>query len=158
MQIPAADIGVKQRKARPSGPRARKENRTAPLSVKGRVLVMEDDVHVRIIIRSMLRDLGYGACIARDGEKAIKKFQAAKDLQRPFDMVILDLVIPVGMEGHEVLERLRVMDPGIKAILLTGDINHQALAHYTERGFQAVLLKPFMRYELSRTLELAAGG
>ncbi len=62
------------------------------------------------------------------------------------------------MEGHEVLEKLRAMDPGIKAILLTGDINHQALAHYAECGFQTVLLKPFMRDELIQALESAITG
>jgi CheY-like chemotaxis protein len=150
MQIPAADTVVKQRKKRP---RASKEKQTAPLCVKRRILVLDDDVYVRIIIRSMLRDLGYSVSITRDGDKAIKKFQAAKDLQRPFDAVILDLVVPGGMDGHEVLERLRAMDPGIKAVLLTGDINHQALAHYAECGFKTVLLKPFMRDELIQALE-----
>jgi CheY-like chemotaxis protein len=57
------------------------------------------------------------------------------------------------MGGDEVFEKLRAMDPGIKAVLLTGDISHQALAHYTENGFQTVLLKPFMRDELIQALE-----
>jgi CheY-like chemotaxis protein len=116
---------------------------------------MDDDEYVGSIIRSMLRECGYGACITGDGDEAIRKFQAAKDLQRPFDAVILDLVIPGGMAGHEALEKLRVMDPGIKAVLLTGDINHQALEHYTEYGFQTVLLKPFTREELIQALEWA---
>jgi CheY-like chemotaxis protein len=114
---------------------------------------MVDDEYVRRIIRSMLRDLGYCASITRNGKTAINKFQEAKDLQQPFDVLILDLVVPGGMDGHDVMARLRAMDPEIKAVLLTGDINHQAMAHYTECGFQTVLLKPFMRDELIQALE-----
>jgi CheY-like chemotaxis protein len=47
------------------------------------------------------------------------------------------------------------LDPEIKAILLTGDINHQALEQYMECGFKTVLLKPFMRDELVQALEQA---
>jgi CheY-like chemotaxis protein len=144
MQIPAAENDVKQGK---------RPDRKEPQCVKGRVLVMDDDEYIRSILRSMLRDLGYCASITRKGDTAIKKFQEAKELQQPFDVVILDMVIPGGMGGDEVFEKLRAMDPGIKAVLLTGDISHQALAHYTENGFQTVLLKPFMRDELIQALE-----
>jgi CheY-like chemotaxis protein len=149
MQIPAAENDVKQGK---------RLDRKEPQCVKGRILVMDDDEYIRSILRSMLRDLGYAASITRNGDNAIKKFQEAKELQQPFDVVILDMVIFGGMGGDEVFEKLRAMDPGIKAVLLTGDINHQALAQYMECGFKTVLLKPFMRDELVQALERAITG
>lgn len=143
MQTPAAEPGT------------RKVNRTASRFTKGRILVMDDDEYVRGVIRSMLQGYGYRVCIAKDGNEAIRKFEAAKKLRRPFDALILDLVVARGMTGHEALEQLRIMEPGIKAVLLTGDINHHALVRYSECGFKAVLLKPFTRTELIQSIEWA---
>ncbi len=119
---------------------------------------MDDDEYIGSIISLMLDDSGYDTFIAWNGDEALEKFRAAKDLQRPFEAVILDLNIPAGMEGSETMEKLRIMDPGVKAVLLTGDINHPTVAHYAECGFKTVLLKPFTRDELMQAIQCALDG
>jgi CheY-like chemotaxis protein len=151
----AAGTGTKRKKARSNGPSVRKRKHAARPGGKGKILVMDDEEFVGSVIRLILGRSGYDTCIAGNGDEAIKKFRAAKDLQKPFDAVILDLNIPVGMEGSEAMEKLRGMDPEVKAVLLTGDITHPTVARYAECGFKAVLLKPFTGDELMQAIQCA---
>lgn len=119
---------------------------------KGSVLVMDDDVYVTELLCTMLNESGYEACAASNGEEAIQRFTRARTLGRPINTVILDLNIPSGMGGSETIGKLRDMDPGVRAILLTGDISHPEISRYRESGFRAALLKPFTRAELLQAI------
>lgn len=119
---------------------------------KGSVLVMDDDAYVTEILCDMLNESGYEACAASNGDEAIRRFTRAKTLGRSINTVILDLNIPSGMDGSETIGKLRDLDPGVRAILLTGDISHPEITRYRESGFRAVLLKPFTRAELMEAL------
>ncbi|HKI69455.1 MAG TPA: ATP-binding protein, partial [Verrucomicrobiae bacterium] len=64
---------------------------------QGRVLVMEDEPDILIIVCEMLKSFGYEVETAKDGEEAIQHFRNAFKAGRPFDAVILDLTVPNGM-------------------------------------------------------------
>lgn len=123
---------------------------------KERILVMDDDAFIRGIIRSLLMDSGYEIRVAGNGIQAIEYFKEAKASGNPFDAVILDLIIPSGMGGDEAIERLRVIDPEVKAILLTGDINHPAINRYTVLGFKTAVIKPFILDDLLQAIHRAS--
>jgi CheY-like chemotaxis protein len=123
---------------------------------KERVLVMDDDAFVRGIIRSMLLESGYDIRVAKNGVEAIKHFKEAKVLGHPFNAVILDLHVPSDMGGDVAIEKLRDIDPGVNAILMTADINHPAVTHYEALGFKTAVIKPFTREDLLRALYLAS--
>jgi two-component system, cell cycle sensor histidine kinase and response regulator CckA len=123
---------------------------------KERILVMDDDAVIRGIIRSMLSESGYEIKVAEHGIQAIQYFAEAKDAGSPFDAVILDLNVPSGMGGDKALERLRVIDPGVKAILLTGDSCHPAMSHYTILGFKTAIIKPFILDDLLQAIHRAS--
>lgn len=125
---------------------------------KGPVLVMDDDTYVTELLCEMLSQSGYEACAVSNGEEAIQRFTRAKVLGRPISTVILDLNIPSGMGGSETFGKLRDMDPGVRAILLTGDISHPEISRYRESGFRAALLKPFTRAELMQALSWTSEG
>lgn len=123
---------------------------------KERVLVMDDDAFVRGVIRSILVDSGYEVRLAKNGAETIKYFKEAKDLDSPFDTVIMDLHVTSGMGGAEAIELLRAIDPRVRAILLTGDINHPFVTNYDTLGFKAALIKPFTRNDLVNALYSAS--
>ncbi len=123
---------------------------------KERILVMDDDAFIRGIIRGMLMESGYEIRVAGNGTQAIEYFKEAKASGSPFDAVILDLIVPSGMGGDEALEQLRVIDPEVKAILLTGDINHPAIKHYPVLGFKTAVIKPFILDELLHAIQRAS--
>ena len=114
----------------------------------GRVLVMDDDDVVRNMTIQRLVRLGYESEGALNGEEALRKFQAARDSGKPFDVVILDLIVRGGMGGREAIAALRNMDPGVKAILTSGHAADPVLTNFWEYGFAGVVRKPFVIKEL----------
>ncbi len=126
---------------------------TAQLAADGgRLLLMDDDKVVRMVTGRMLSRLGYQLEVARHGTEAVELYERAWERGEPFDAVILDLRIPGGMGGRDTLERLRRIDPGVRAIACSGYSNDPVMARHREFGFQAVLPKPFRLDALARTL------
>jgi CheY-like chemotaxis protein len=123
---------------------------------KGKVLVMDDEDIIRELIRSVLVKCRYKVSLARDGIEAINRFKKAENIGHPFDVVILDIHVSEGMAGDEAIVKLREMDADVRAILLTGDITHQAVAHYEKLGFKAAIIKPFTRDELLEAIRRAS--
>ncbi|MDI6756003.1 MAG: GAF domain-containing protein, partial [Thermodesulfobacteriota bacterium] len=120
-----------------------KEVAKKPLPTKGRVLVMDDDQVVRYIAEKFLKHLGYEVELAEDGKEAVGRFKKAQESKQPFDIVILDLIVPGGIGGKEVLKKLLEISPEIKAIAASGFSNDPILADFKRYGFKGVLAKPF---------------
>jgi PAS domain S-box-containing protein len=122
---------------------------------RGRVLVMDDESEVLTITREMLQHLGYTVEIAREGHEATELFRAAcGNGGAGFEFAMLDLTIAGGQGGGETVGALRVIDPGILAVAMTGYANDDIVVNYRENGFDAVLVKPFSVIELDRTLRI----
>ncbi len=122
------------------------------LEGKGKILVMDDDEMLREVLEIILERLKYDFTMTEDGEEAIKLYKQEKEKGTPFDAVIIDLTIPGGMGGKEAIEKLREIDPDIKAIVSSGYSSDPVMADYKKYGFSAVILKPYGIEELSKTL------
>ena len=129
------------------------EEKEIPIMGKGRILVMDDEESIREIAVEMLSNLGYEASTATDGVDAIRIYRHAKRSERPFDVVILDLTIPGGMGGKETVQRLRKVDPGIKAVVSSGYTNDPIMTEFGKYGFRGVIVKPYRTRELSGLLK-----
>jgi len=119
---------------------------------RGRVLFMDDQPNIREMTGQMLVDLGYEVEVAREGSEAIELYEKAKELEHPFDAVILDLTVPGGMGGEETIRKLREIDPGVKAIISSGYSNDPIMFEYREYGFRDIVAKPYEIKKLSRVL------
>jgi CheY-like chemotaxis protein len=122
-----------------------------------RILVLDDDAATRSIVVSMLESLGYRAEAVNNGTAAIQRYRRALLKGRPFDAVILDLVVPEGMGGKETMERLGEIDENVTAILASGYAHGSMTAEFERFGFRAIIPKPYTRDELSRTLQSVIG-
>src|SRR5205814_7550050 len=78
-----------------------------------RVLVMDDEEPVRRLTMNMLQFLGYETEIVESGNAAIERFAQALQTGNPFDVVMLDLIVPGGPGAREALNRLAVIDPSV---------------------------------------------
>lgn len=118
----------------------------------GRILIMDDEEIIRAAAGSMLKRIGYEVDFAGNGKEAIEMYQKAKELQKPFDAVIMDLTIPGGMGGEEAIRGLLAINPKVKAVVSSGYHSNPVMADYKRHGFCAVLAKPYRIAELSRVL------
>jgi nitrogen-specific signal transduction histidine kinase/CheY-like chemotaxis protein len=125
---------------------------SAKRSRKHRVLVMDDEASIRRVTGNMLEFLGYQAEVVETGTVAVERFKQALEKGRPFDVVMLDLIVPGGMGGQETMDRLSRLAPSVKAVLISGYAHQSGLAEYRDHGFGAVIAKPFTLEELSTTL------
>ncbi|MGD0283366.1 MAG: response regulator, partial [Dissulfurispiraceae bacterium] len=124
---------------------------------KGKILVMDDDEMIRNIAGDMMKALGHDVEFAENGEEATRKYKAAMESGKPFDIVILDLTIRGGMGGKETIERLIAVNPDIKAIVSSGFSGDSVISDYRKYGFNARLTKPYKLEELENTLNNLLG-
>jgi CheY-like chemotaxis protein len=108
-----------------------------------RVLVMDDEEMVCMSVRRMLESLGCAVSTSSDGEDALGKFREALEQSRPFDAVLLDLIVPRGMGGEEAVRQILKMDPKARVIVASGYSSHPVMSQFRTYGFRAVLQKPF---------------
>jgi two-component system, cell cycle sensor histidine kinase and response regulator CckA len=120
---------------------------------KGRILVMDDEELIRDVVSSMLEYLGYDVELSSDGQEALDKYCDALKSKNRFSAIIMDLTIPGGKGGKEVIKDLIEMDPGVKAIVSSGYSNDPVMSNFTEYGFKGVVKKPFKIEDLSSAIE-----
>ncbi len=80
-----------------------------------RILVVDDEPNIRILLSSILQQVGYVVDVAEDGFVALRKIQHAMP-----DLVITDLRMP-NMNGFELLSAIRTRFPELPAIAISGE-------------------------------------
>ena len=120
---------------------------------KGKVLLMDDEEMILEIGFEMLKYLGYEVTKVRNGKEAIEAYVSARSAGSPFQAVIMDLTIPGGMGGKEAIQKLKEIDPEIKAIVSSGYSNDPVMADYRNQGFVGVIIKPYLFNELKRVMQ-----
>ena len=113
---------------------------------KPRVLVVDDEDMVRMVLKAVLTYGGYQVTEAVDGEDAVQKYAGSSP---EFDLVLLDLHMP-RLNGYEAMARIRALDPRARAVFLSGgarDSEEQGIRDMTGVAF---LNKPFENQELLR--------
>jgi CheY-like chemotaxis protein len=119
---------------------------------------MDDDEKLASSVSEMLGELGYDVETARNGEEAVVLYKKALALSRPFAAAALDVTVVGGMGGRECIGHLLDIDPGVKAIVISGYSEDAVLADYRAYGFQDALPKPFTIEELLNKLHKVIGG
>ncbi len=111
---------------------------------EGRVLVMDDESLIRDLAAYMLRDLGYEVDTVPDGASAIVRYRAVLEAGERYHWVLLDLTVPGGLGGRDTLDRLRELDPEVRAIASSGYSEDPIMASPTDYGFVAGIAKPYL--------------
>lgn len=123
-----------------------------------RILVMDDEPAVRQVTRRILTACGLDVDDVASGEEAVAAFSDARAAGRPYAAVLLDLTVAGGMGGIEALERLRQLDPGVRAIVSTGYSADPVMADCRAYGFRAAVPKPFTSTELESVVRDVVAG
>jgi DNA-binding response OmpR family regulator len=113
-----------------------------------RVLVIDDEVMLRGLLRDMLLACGYEADVAEDGAAGLARYQSER-----YTAVITDFLMP-GMDGFEVVAALRTIDPHVRVIMLTGSAAEMTVGRARESGV-TLLHKPIALQELKAAVDAA---
>lgn len=117
-----------------------------------RVLVVDDEESQRQIACELLRSLGYHAEAVAGGEQALRRLE-----EEPFDLVLLDMIMPRGLSGRETYERILQIRPGQKAIIASGCAETEDVRETQRLGAGAFLRKPYRRGQLGITIRNLLG-
>lgn len=116
-----------------------------------RILVVDDERDIRDASERILSRLGFQLFTAKRGEEALQVFKDAQPA-----LVLLDLKMP-GMDGMEVLKRLREWDPALLVIVITGYATVETAIEAMKQGAYDFISKPFepeqLRIVVNRAVE-----
>lgn len=104
------------------------------------ILLVEDETKVRQMVGRTLRILGYRVFEAANGQEAMALWQGHGT---EVDLLFTDMVMPEGMTGLELAERLRELKPGLKAIISSGYSAEMVQAGIPKSAEIIYLPKPF---------------
>ena len=120
------------------------------------ILVVDDEVDIRELVAGILSDEGYAVRTASNSEEALAGFRARKP-----SLLILDIWMQGGgMDGLELLDLVKELDPDLPVIMISGHGNIETAVSAIKRGAYDFLEKPFKSDRLllvvQRALEATA--
>lgn len=118
-----------------------------------KILVVDDSMLCRkIVVNYMTEALPSARYItAANGEEGLKLYES----EAP-DFLILDLLMP-GMNGLEMLEKIKAQNPAVKAAVLTADVQKSTRSEVETLGVSIFISKPFTREHAAEIAALISG-
>jgi two-component system, chemotaxis family, chemotaxis protein CheY len=119
-----------------------------------KTLIVEDDFTSRLLLQKLLTV--YGEChIAVNGKEAVAAFRAAREEGSPYDLICLDIMMPV-MDGHEALREIRAYEEsmglssseGVKVIITTSLDDPRNIVGAFKSLCDAYIVKPISKVKL----------
>jgi DNA-binding NtrC family response regulator len=113
------------------------------------ILVIDDDVGMRVIVEQLLKAAGHKVILAGDGSEGIRRCRT-----EPADLVITDIFMP-GQDGVQTIMQFRNLFPQVPVIAMSGISEGEMLAVAQTLGAVALLKKPFDHDQLLNAVEKA---
>lgn len=117
--------------------------------MKGKILVIDDDISLRCVLEYNLKEEGYEVQAAASGEEGLETFRS----MRP-DVVITDVKMP-GISGYDVLKAVKAQRVNTEVIIITAFGAVGAAVDAMKQGAFDYITKPFNRDDLKRTINRA---
>ena len=114
-----------------------------------RVLIVDDDRDISLMLSALMKREGLTSMVAYDGETALKKVLVSKP-----GMLLVDVKMP-GIDGMEVLKRIKETDPELPVVLITAYAEIPASVAAMRAGAFDYLAKPFDHSEVIRVVRAA---
>ena len=101
------------------------------------ILVVDDEKNYLLVLSEILQDEGYEVLTAQGGREALE-IQKSSDL----DLILTDMKMP-GMDGIELLENIKALDPDLPVIMMTAHGTVDKAVEAMQKGAYSYILKPF---------------
>ncbi|WP_066073014.1 response regulator [Neobacillus soli] len=105
--------------------------------MKEKILIVDDQFGIRILLNEVFQKEGYQTFQAANGVQALEIVK-----KHDPDLVLLDMKIP-GMDGIEILKRMKVIDPDIRVIIMTAYGELDMIQEAKDLGAITHFAKPF---------------
>ncbi|MGD7007140.1 response regulator [Metabacillus sp. 84] len=102
-----------------------------------KILIVDDQYGIRILLNEVFQKEGYDTYQAASGFQALEILE-----QTPPDLVLLDMKIP-GMDGIEILKRMKLVEPNIRVIIMTAYGELDMIQEAKDLGALTHFAKPF---------------
>jgi len=112
---------------------------------KEKILVVEDQVELRELVREVLVAYHYDVSLAASGPEALRIWESAEGR---FDLLVTDMIMPGGMTGRELGEQLEAQKPGLK-IIYTSGYSAELIGKDLGRDAKTFLAKPYRPQQLA---------
>ncbi|TDU73223.1 response regulator receiver domain-containing protein [Prosthecobacter fusiformis] len=123
-----------------------------PHRTHGRILVVDDEHQMLAVTKAILNAHGMEVVATDCGAQALQLFQESLQTPDRFSVVVLDLTMPGGLSGFEVMEQLHKVDPDLCVIACSGFFQEDARDLCQAIGFTDVLQKPYTLEHLVATV------
>lgn len=117
-----------------------------------RILVVDDEPSLRGMLVEFLTQQGYSVDQAASGETALQMFR-----QSPYPLVLTDIRMPRGMNGIELLQNIKDIDPACQVIIVTSNVSLDTAIAALRQGAYDYLTRPFEDIELISAVVKRAG-
>jgi DNA-binding NtrC family response regulator len=113
----------------------------------GRILIIDDEKDILVLLKRIIsEETDHEAVTESDPQRALELFKGT-----PFNLVITDLKMPK-MDGMQVLERVKEMDPNVSVVILTAFATIENAVEAIQKGAYDYITKPFRRERILLTI------
>ncbi len=116
----------------------------------GSILIVDDDLTQREIASQMLKKLGYSTVSVSSGEKAVAFF-----MNNSVDLVLIDMLMGVGINGLQTYEKIIALSPGQKAVIASGFSASKDVEAAIALGAACYIKKPYSFEQLGNAVKFA---
>lgn len=118
--------------------------------MSGRILVVDDEVDVRDLVKTFLEDAGYVVTCCGDGYTALSEISKGS-----YDLVFLDVMMP-DLDGLATLRKIRQLNPRLKIVVMTGSLSDTIFDQCVDEEHEAdgFINKPFRMENLLTCLDM----
>lgn len=146
-QKPSAAFGFESAKSQASDAQASEfaDLKIAnPNGPKELVMIVDDEAFVTLLAQRVLTDDGYRVITARDGYECLSIY---KRLKEKISLIIMDFTMPI-MDGSEVFNELRIINPRVCVVLSSGFTEQEKLRGMLAKGLRGFIPKPYTQQKL----------
>jgi len=115
-----------------------------PAGTKELIMIVDDEAFVTLLALRVLTDDGYRVITARDGFECLNIYKRLKD---KISLIIMDFTMPI-MDGSEVFNELRVINPRVCVVLSSGFTEQEKLRGMLAKGLRGFIPKPYTQQKL----------
>jgi two-component system response regulator AtoC len=124
-------------RAKPSAKQSQTSNTDAAVERGQHILVADDDLAIRLMLKTFLEDEGYNVSEAATGEDALEALRSGQ-----YQLVLLDMRLP-GMNGIEVLKQIKDKQGEVPVIIMTAHGSPNIAIQASSLGAYSYVTKPF---------------